>query len=58
MYHVAYSPSCADKDERLEVFTGLGTSKRAAKEDAARQMALSGYCVSYDDALLQLSGLY
>ncbi|EIW64144.1 uncharacterized protein TRAVEDRAFT_41560 [Trametes versicolor FP-101664 SS1] len=31
--------------ERLEVFAGVGDSKKAAKEKAAEQMALSGHCV-------------
>ncbi|EJF67230.1 hypothetical protein DICSQDRAFT_142789 [Dichomitus squalens LYAD-421 SS1] len=31
--------------ERLEVFSAFGTSKKAAKEEAAKMMALSGHCV-------------
>ncbi|KAI0720109.1 hypothetical protein C8T65DRAFT_634849, partial [Cerioporus squamosus] len=30
--------------ERLEIFRGVGATKKAAKEQAARQMALSGHC--------------
>ncbi|PIL31393.1 hypothetical protein GSI_06094 [Ganoderma sinense ZZ0214-1] len=32
------------RGERLEVFAGMGLSKKAAKEEAAKQMALSGHC--------------
>ncbi|KAI0778776.1 hypothetical protein BD413DRAFT_466402 [Trametes elegans] len=32
--------------ERLEVFAGMGESKKIAKEKAATAMALSGHCVS------------
>ena len=35
-----------DNGERLEMFSGIGSSKRAAKEKAAENMALSGHCVS------------
>ena len=35
-----------DRGEVLENFTAVGPSKKAAKEAAARLMALSGHCVS------------
>ena len=35
-----------DRGEVLEDFTAIGPSKKAAKEAAARLMALSGHCVS------------
>ena len=35
-----------DQGERLEVFSAIGASKKVAKEEAAKLMALSGHCVS------------
>ena len=58
MYCVADYLDREDRDERLEVFTGFGLSKKAAKEEAARQMALSGHCVSGHGPLGAALSLY
>ena len=42
----AVADNIQDNGERLEMFSGIGSSKRAAKEKAAENMALSGHCVS------------
>ena len=44
--HVPQSDCFADEGEKLDIFKAEGPSKRAAKEAAAKLMALSGHCVS------------
>lgn len=41
-----------DKEEVLANFTAEGRSKKAAKEAAAKLMALSGHCVSSASVIL------
>ncbi|KAI0828903.1 hypothetical protein BC628DRAFT_1178143 [Trametes gibbosa] len=42
--HKGSESLCADEGERLVVFSAMGGSKKAAKENAAALMACSGHC--------------
>ena len=55
VYCLADPSGSQDRGERLEVYESLGTSKKAAKEEAAMKMALSGHCVSDDIRSLSIA---
>ena len=45
MHILLHDIASLDRGEVLDEFTAVGTSKKAAKEAAAKMMALSGHCV-------------